>query len=140
MHVCKLQPAVAINPPAVFAFGSNSYEMNGRRTLIPAKMGRHPEQMSEPLSSVPLLVPFTGQLQARAGQALQLKGYIRSKVSRCNQPSMFLESQLSTWMKGAIFVPSGTSGLDKNVQPYHSSQRTLSVFYYTIIVYSSTET
>lgn len=43
-------------------------------------------------------------------------------------------------MKGAIFLPSGTSGLDKNVQPYHSSQRTLSASYYSIIVYSSTET
>lgn len=34
-------------------------------------------------------------LQARPGQALKLKGYIKSKVPRCSQPTMFLESQLS---------------------------------------------
>lgn len=49
----KLQPVAAINPPAVFVFGSNSCEMNGQRTPIAAKMGQHPKQMSEPLSSVP---------------------------------------------------------------------------------------
>lgn len=48
----RLQPVAAINPPAVFVFGSNSCGMNGWRTPIPAKMGQHPKQMSEPLSSV----------------------------------------------------------------------------------------
>lgn len=43
-------------------------------------------------------------------------------------------------MKGAVSLPSGNSGLDKNVQAYHSSQRTLSAPYYSVIGYSSTET
>lgn len=91
----------SINPPAVFVFGSNSWEMNGWRTPSPAKMGQHQTQMSEPLSSVPspkeLRVPFVGRYRpGRAGSGTEIKGIHKEhKVPRCNQPSMFLQSQLS---------------------------------------------
>lgn len=47
---CRNQGAIA--PLAVFAFGSNSCEIDVHQTLIHAKMGQPPKQMSKSFLSV----------------------------------------------------------------------------------------
>lgn len=109
----RFEHRTAVAPQAVFASGSNSCEIDGWRTLIHAEMGQHPKQMSKKFSSMASFkhynFPCPNLLAAMGGQALKLKGHIKSKGPRCNQPSMLHESRVSQahrW-KGLAFSLQG---------------------------------
>lgn len=109
----RFEHQTAIAPQALFAFGSNSCEIDGWRTLIHAEMGQHPKQMSKKFSSMASLkrdnFPCPHLLAATGGQALKLKGHIKSKGPRCNQPTVLHESWVSQahrW-KGLAFSLQG---------------------------------
>lgn len=67
----------ALNPWAVFVFGSNSCEMNGWRTLIRAK-----NETNVILRSA--AGPLQWPLRSEAGRAQKLKGCVKNKAPRCN--------------------------------------------------------
>ena len=94
------EPQTAVDPQAAFAFVFYSCEIDGW-TLIRAETGQHPKQMSKAFSSMAsskmlqFHVSASASLAATGGQALKLKGHIKSKGPRCNQASMPHESLAS---------------------------------------------
>lgn len=95
----RFEYQTAVAPPAVFAFGSNSCEIDVWGTLIHAEMGQHPKQMSKTFSSMPPSkrhnFSLSTSLAAMRGQALKLKGHINSKGPSHYQPRMLHESRVS---------------------------------------------
>lgn len=138
------QPAAAMKPLAacVHLFWIQLMWNERAEDADPCQKGATPETNvgAVLLRSAAGSLYWPGQVQAP-----ELKGYTKSKVARCNQPCVFLESQLSQahrWKELSFSLQGLLAWIKKKkkkVQPYHSSQRTLAS-YYSVTVYSSTET
>lgn len=122
---CKNQGAMA--PLAVFAFRSNSCEIDVHQTLSVLNWDnrRNKCQNHSYLCLFQCATIFLVHSNGSSGfQAFNLKGHRKSKGRLFKHLHMPNESKSSQHiMKGFTSSSSGTSGKDRNVHPYHSSRK-----------------